>query len=45
LLIVKTGGQLIKHERYCWLLLDESHLTRRFAGMVAKIATLPSPAG
>ena len=28
------------------LLLAESHLTRRlFADMVAKIATLPSPAG
>jgi hypothetical protein len=29
-----------------WLLLAESHLTRRlFAGMLAKIAMLPSPAG
>jgi hypothetical protein len=44
--LVKTGGRLIKHARYYWLLLAESHLTRRlFAGMLAKIATLPSPAG
>jgi len=42
----KTGGRLIKHARYYWLLLAESHLTRRlFAGMLAKIAMLPSPAG
>jgi len=34
----KTGGRLIKHARYYWLLLAESHLTRRlFAGMLAKI--------
>jgi hypothetical protein len=32
--------------RYYWLLLAESHLTRRlFAGMLAKIAALPAPAG
>jgi len=44
--LVKTGGRLIKHARYYWLLLAESHLTRRlFAGMLAKIALLPSPAG
>src|SRR5271163_5345439 len=44
--LVKTGGRLIKHARYYWLLLAESHLTRRlFAGMLAKIAMLPSPAG
>ena len=44
--LVKTGGRLIKHARYYWLLLAESHLTRRlFAGMLRKIATLPSPAG
>jgi hypothetical protein len=43
---VKTGGRLIKHARYCWLLLAEGHLTRRlFAGMLRKIAGLPSPAG
>jgi hypothetical protein len=38
--------QSIKHARYYWLLLAESHLTRRlFAGMLRKIAGLPSPAG
>jgi hypothetical protein len=44
--LVKTGGRLIQHARYYWLLLTESHLTRRlFAGMLRKIAALPSPAG
>ena len=44
--LVKTGGRLIKHARYYWLLLAESHLMRRlFAGMLARIALLPSPAG
>ena len=43
---MKTGGRLIKHARYYWLLLAESHLTRRlFGGMLWKIAALPSPAG
>jgi hypothetical protein len=27
--LVKTGGRLIKHARYYWLMLAESHLTRR----------------
>jgi hypothetical protein len=44
--LVKTGGRLIKHGRYYWLLLAESHLTRRlFAGMLRKITALPVPAG
>jgi hypothetical protein len=44
--LVKTGGRLIQHARYYWLLPAESHLTRRlFAGVLRKIATLPSPAG
>jgi hypothetical protein len=44
--LVKTGGRLIKHARYYWLLLAESHLTRRlFASMVRRIAGLPVPAG
>ncbi len=44
--LVKTGGRLIKHARYYWLLLAESHLTRRlFGSMLARIAALPSPAG
>jgi hypothetical protein len=42
----KTGGRLIQHARFYWLLLAEGHLTRRlFAGMLRKIAALPSPAG
>ena len=44
--LVKTGGRLIKHARYYWLLLAESHLTRRlFGSMVRRIAALPLPAG
>jgi hypothetical protein len=44
--LVRTGGRLIQHARYFWLLLAESHLTQRlFAGMLRKIAALPSPAG
>ena len=26
--LVKTGGRLVKHAQYFWLLLAESHLTR-----------------
>jgi len=38
--------RLINYARYHWLLLDESHLTRRlFGSMLGKIAALPSPAG
>jgi hypothetical protein len=44
--LVKTGGRLIKHARYYWLLLAEGHLTRRlFGSMVRRIAGLPVPAG
>jgi hypothetical protein len=44
--LAKTGGRLIKHARYYWLLLAESHLTRRlFGGMLRRIAGLLSPAG
>ena len=44
--LVKTGGRLIKHARYYWLLLAESHLTRRlFGAMLGRIAALSSPAG
>jgi hypothetical protein len=44
--LVKTGGRLIKHARYYWLLLAESHLTRRlFGSMLRRIAALPLPAG
>ena len=44
--LVKTGGRLLKHARYSWLLPAESHLTRRlFGAMLGKIAALPSSAG
>jgi hypothetical protein len=44
--LVKSGGRLIQHARYYWLQLAEGHLTRRlFAGMLGKIAALPTPAG
>ena len=44
--LVKTGGRLIKHARYCWLLLAESHLTRRlFGAMVQRMAALTIPTG
>jgi hypothetical protein len=43
--LVKTGGRLVKHARYYWLLLAESHLTRRlFASRLGRIAGLPVPA-
>jgi hypothetical protein len=42
--LVKTGGRLVKHARYYWLLLAESHLTRRlFASTVRRIELLPLP--
>jgi hypothetical protein len=32
---MKTGGRLVKHARYYWLLLAEPHLNRRlFGGML-----------
>ena len=44
--LVKTGGRLVKHARYYWLMLAESHLTRRlFGSMVRRIEALPVPAG
>ena len=30
--LAKTDGRLVKHARYYWLLLAESHLTRRLFG-------------
>lgn len=32
--LMKTGGRLVKHARYYWLLLAEGHLTRRLFGMM-----------
>ena len=44
--LVKTGGRLVKHARYYWLLLAESHLTRRlFGAMLQRIWALPVPTG
>jgi hypothetical protein len=43
--LVKTGGRLIKHARYYWLLLAQGHLTRRlFGSMLRRITALPLPA-
>jgi hypothetical protein len=43
---VKTGGRLVKHARYIWLLLAECDLTRRlFGAMVGWIEALSLPAG
>jgi len=44
--LVKTGGRLVKHARHYWLMLAESHLTKRlFAEMVRRMEALPLPAG
>jgi hypothetical protein len=44
--LVKTGGRLIKHAGYYWLLLAEGHLTRGYSGsMLRRIAALPLPDG
>jgi len=44
--LVKTGGRLIKHARYYWLLLAESHLTKRLLGaMLRRIEARPVPSG
>ncbi len=38
--------RLAKHARYYWLLLAESHLTRRlFASMLGRISELSLPSG
>ena len=44
--LVKTGGRLVKHARYYWLLLAESHLTGRlFGAMVQRLAAVTIRAG
>jgi hypothetical protein len=44
--LVKTGGRLVKHARYYWLLLAEGHLNRRrFGAMLGRIALLPLRTG
>jgi len=42
--LMKTGGRLIKHARYYWLMLAEGHPTRRlFGAIVQRLATLSGP--
>jgi hypothetical protein len=44
--LVKTGNRLVKHARYYWRLLTESHLPRRlFGATVGRIAALPVATG
>jgi len=44
--LMKTGGRLIRHARWCCLLLGKNDLTRRLlAGVLRKIALLPLPIG
>ena len=44
--LMKTGGRLLKHARYYWLLLAEGHLNRKlFAEMLRRIWALPVPGG
>jgi hypothetical protein len=41
---MKTGGRLVKHARYYWLLLAEGHLNRRLFGeMLNRLGALPAP--
>ena len=40
--LVKTGGWLVKHARYYWLLLAESHLTRHLFGSMRRKSARPS---
>ena len=42
--LMKTGGRLVKHARYYWLLLAEGHLNRRLFGeMLNRLGALPAP--
>ncbi len=44
--LMKTGGRLVKHARYYWLLLAEGHLNRKLFGeMLGRIWALPVPGG
>ena len=43
--LMKTGGRLVKHARYYWLLLAEGHLTWRLFGMIVRrLVALSVPA-
>jgi hypothetical protein len=42
--LMKSGGRLVKHARYDWLLLAEGHLNRKlFRDMLLRIWALPVP--
>jgi hypothetical protein len=44
--LMKTGGRLVKHARYYWLLLAEGHLTRRlFGAILQRLTALSVPSG
>ncbi len=44
--LMKTGGRLLKHARYYWLLLAEGHLNRKlFGDMLRRLSALPVPGG
>ena len=44
--LMKTGGRLVKHARYYWLLLAEGHPDRKLFGeMLRRIWALPLPSG
>jgi hypothetical protein len=44
--LLKTGGRLVKHARYYWLLLAEGYLNRKlFRDMLSRIWALPVPSG
>jgi hypothetical protein len=44
--LMKTGGRLVRHARYYWLLLAEGHLTRTlFGAILRRLTALSVPAG
>ena len=44
--LVKTGGWLVKHARYYWLMLAEGNFTPQlFGAIVRRVKTLSVPAG
>lgn len=44
--LLRTGGRLIRHARYYWLILSEGHLNRkRFGEMLRRIWALDLPSG
>src|SRR5437899_946171 len=40
--LVKTGGRLVRHARYYWLLLAEGHLSRRLFGSMLRMIDAPN---